>query len=513
MMVQPIRVPPPPDLDVLQADLVELALGGTIVPDSGAFEWLEAVGVARMTDDKVTIADEDWLLCALPSPSAQDLLIRTLLRDPLYRLHVDLYLSEVVVAVGLSGRWSRLEKLLFEELAVLAPRLVAMVEYVRSGNNTLEHTHWREFEPLEWEVVSLLDERCWGVSGPPHEMFPILRTQYPKFASAPVFFRSSDKLVWSIVLAAVSGEAIRIPGERLSELSGLIQQGVPLWWHHLNDGQVEVTLTTPCRIRGAIEEVPTHAFSRAVSDLVREHSALLPVHPVTTRSSFWEITAGSDIGLAFVGNSSREDWPSDQDAVLRNLPIGERLADLVGSRRSERSMADPADEALRKLADHPLYGLWIQILLIEALDRELGEETLLYAPPTHAIVKDIEAATRVYYRPRAEAAVTTRPLLELGELDDVMPRVANSVAIRTVAAFGDEAGSWAMSLALLARVGLVQTRHDRWALSTHALDRLHGGGLMTGVIRRGRNFREQLHQVLEALWHERYETVMEESHA
>jgi len=161
------------------------------------------------------------------------------------------------------------------------------------------------------------------------------------------------------------------------------------------------------------------------------------------------------------------------------------------------------------LADHPLYGFWIQTLLIEALDRELGEETLLFVPPTHMIVKDVESATRVYYRPRLGTKKQTRHLLELGTLDDVMNRIAASVSVRPVATLGDTAGPWAMSLGLLARVGIVQTRHDRWALSTHALDRLHGGGLMTGVIRRGKGFRERLHHVIEGIWRQRAETAQE----
>ena len=161
------------------------------------------------------------------------------------------------------------------------------------------------------------------------------------------------------------------------------------------------------------------------------------------------------------------------------------------------------------LADHPLFGFWLQILLLEALDRELGEETLLFAPPPHAIVGDVEAATRVYYRPRSEPNRQLQALLELGALDDVMSRVANGVGVRPVAVLGDRAGPWAMSLALLATVGITQIRHGRWTLSTHALDRLHGGGLMTGVIRRGRAFRQRLHVALEDLWRECADGVQE----
>lgn len=187
---------------------------------------------------------------------------------------------------------------------------------------------------------------------------------------------------------------------------------------------------------------------------VREWSALLPMAPSTSRASFWDIVEHGVVGLAFVGASSRDHWPSDSGRSPRGLPSGEHLADLVRARQSTRAQSDPADDALRMLADHPLYGFWIQTLLIEALDRELGEETLVFAPPTHAIVTDIESATRVYYRPRLDLTKRVRPLLELGPLDDVMGRIATSVSVRPVPTLGDPAGPWAMSLALLVQGGV-----------------------------------------------------------
>lgn len=491
---------PPSDLDALQADLVELALGGAVTPAAGVREWLEEIGAIQETDGKTVIADEDWLTCSLPSPSAGELLARTLLRDPLYRLHVDLSLAEVIAAIGVSGRWSRLEELLFGDLALLAPRLAALMDLARGQDGSFMSASWRRLDPLSEDTASLLNERCWGVAGTPEELFPILRKRYPALASVPVFVRLPAPLVMSVVSAASTGEAVRVSGQQERELVDFAEQGVPFWWRHMADGQMEVTLSAPCRTRGEAEGYSTHPYSRSVPSLVRERSALLPTNPGITRTSFWEIVETATVGLAFVGASSRDAWPSDQDGAKRALPSGEHLESLVRSRRVERGAADPADEALRMLANHPLYGFWIQILLVEALDRELGEETLLFAPPTHAIVEDVEAATRVYYRPRPDATRQVRSLLELGTLDKVMNQIATFVDVRPVGVLGDAAGTWAMSLALLGRLGIVQTRHDRWALTAYSLDRLHGGGLMTGVIRRGRRFRERLHDALEMLW-------------
>jgi hypothetical protein len=509
MTEPPISLSRPSDLDALQANLVELALGGAIAPEPGVRGWLEAIGVAGAMEGDSIVADEDWLGCSLPSRSAKDLLARTLLRDPLYRLHVDLALGEVVTAVGASGRWSRLEDLLFGELAVLAPRLVALVDLARTQGGASESAFWRQLDPLPQATTATFDERCWGITGAAEAMFPVLRTQYPALASVPVFIREADPLVIAVSLAASAGEAVRVPANHQEKLPSLARQGVPLSWRNLEDGSFEVTLSAPCRMRGTAEGVSTQPYSRGVPAIARQASALLPTHAPNTRASFWEIADSRASGLAFIGTATRDAWPSDNDASHRGLPHGGLLSNLVRSRRVEHGSSDPADDAFRSLAAHPLFGFWVQVLLVEALDRELGEETLLLAPPTHALVEDVEAATRVYYRPRSDAARKVRPLLDLGGLDDVMTRLAAPSGVHPVAALGDPAGPWAMSLALLARVGVAQTRHDRWALSAHALDRLHGGGLMTGVIRRGRTFRERLHEVLEQLWRERVELAPE----
>ena len=164
-----------------------------------------------------------------------------------------------------------------------------------------------------------------------------------------------------------------------------------------------------------------------------------------------------------------------------------------------KSHSPGADAALESLSGHLLYGFWLQILLLEALDRELGEETLILAPLTSAIVEDIEAETRVFYRPRQSSSDTTsgRDTVELGILDPVMTPIADHVGLQAVSLPYDvAAGPWSFSLRLLRSVEMVQGRHDRWTIAEHVLDRLHAGGLMTRVIRKGHDFRERLHSGL-----------------
>ncbi len=494
---------PPKDLDALQDLLVELALGGMLEKAPKCHRWLEGAGIAQATDDEHLTPTEDWLSCSLPASSPADLLTRTLLRDPLYRLHVDVLVTEVVAAVGSSGRWQRLEDLLFGDLASLAPRVSALLDSAQPPDQPARpwsEIAWRALDPLPREVSGRLDERCWGVSGSAAAMFPILRTRYPRLASVPVFIDTDDAIIGATIVAAASGEAVRLPRARRTELVEWLYRGVPLWWRPLADGSLEITLSSPCRARSQPGDAVSQPFSRGVPELARSRSAVVPSESPGRRAAFWEIVEESHVGLAFAGAESGNVWPGDDIATRRGLPRRRQLLAVGGARPSQRGEPDLPADAIRRLAEHPLFGFWLQVLLLEALDRELGDETVLLAPPTHALVDDVAGTTRVYYRPRPGAENDGWPALELGPLDEVMTQVAAALGVRTVGVLGKAFGPWSMGLALLATVGLAQTRHDRWTLSAHALDRLHGGGLMTGVIRRGKEFRERLHDVLEGLW-------------
>jgi hypothetical protein len=381
-----------------------------------------------------------------------------------------------------------------------------LVELARPDDGVWEKVCWNGLDALPPGIAALFDERCWGGSGSAQAMFPVLRARYPAYVSVPVFYDAADCVVASIVAAAAAGESVHLPAEREPDLVVLARRGLPLWYRSLGDRALEVTLSAPCRVQSEEQYLSIRPYTHGVPAHVRAGSALLTARMQGVRASFWTIAESPSCGLAFVGTCHRDRWPTDHDAASRGLPRGEDLANLVHPRRSDRGAPDRCDDALRSLSDHPLFGFWLQILLIEALDRELGAETLLLAPPTHAHVDDIAAATHLYYRPRPDAARQLPPLLALGALDDVMTLVAVAVGVRPVGVPAPAAGPWSISLALLAHIGIAQARNDRWTLSTHALDRLHGGGLMTGVIRRGRGIRERLHDVLEALWCKRADT-------
>jgi len=238
-------------------------------------------------------------------------------------------------------------------------------------------------------------------------------------------------------------------------------------------------------------------------------SRLLPAQERQEEMHFWRIAEESMEGLASTGSVAGQPWPAEEHCRRRSLPDGTHLRELASSRPARRGDRDVGDDALRALSEHPLHGFWLQLLLLEALDRELGEETVLLAPPTHAVVDDVEGSTRVFYRPRPDSRFHDRALLELGQLDEVLIRAAAALGVRSAGAIGHAEGPWSLGLSMLAQVGIVQTRHDRWTMSTHVLDRLHGGGLMSSVIRRGKAFRERLHGVLEGIWRERREATGE----
>jgi hypothetical protein len=178
---------------------------------------------------------------------------------------------------------------------------------------------------------------------------------------------------------------------------------------------------------------------------------------------------------------------------------------LRNTSRARRDSPD-ADEALLTLSHHLLFGFLLQVLLVESLDRELGEETLVLAPPTDRRVDDIEGATHVFYRPRrlvaGDGSSSQPESYELGTLDDVFSELARAVGIISIfhAYQGNDLGPWSRALRLLRSAELVVGLHDRWSIAPHVLDRLHGGGMMTAVIRRGRQFRDRIHSELLQMW-------------
>jgi hypothetical protein len=171
------------------------------------------------------------------------------------------------------------------------------------------------------------------------------------------------------------------------------------------------------------------------------------------------------------------------------------------------------------LASHPLYGLLLQLFLLEALDRELGDETLAFALPQNRKLDTPEAwaETKILYRPRMQSSEAGRDEKKgfsvLGSLDDILPILAHEVGIEGIAMPYERNGTaWSRAVYLLSTAGVIDGRPDRWTLTitTFILDRFHAGTLMKEYIRGGRAVRDQMHSVLLTLWKEKRNTEAQE---
>lgn len=467
---------PPRDLAGLEQALVDLAIHGSASSLPGEAAWFDRVGIALREGDR-WIANPDWLACTLPAPSAKEVTVRTLLRDPAYRLHVDSAVTAVCQSIGSSQRWKRLDVLLAGSLRGLAPRVASLLGGTESHGTD-----------VSWHAA---DNYCWGHAGTADVLFPLLVASADTWHGTPVYIHKAPETLVRLVVATGAGEGLRMGLEEAQRATAETDGVAPIWTRPIGTGAAEVTLAAPVHVAwpGSAPDVATRPFSLGVPMDARKHSALVGTTALGS-SSFWAVLEQDVFAYAFAGAAAGSEWPDDA-----GLPKSGELLSLVRARPSGLGRTDSADAALFQLADHPLYGLWLQLLLLEALDRELGEETLLFAVPPGS-----RESVRMLYRPRRQRGEARASMRDLGELDAVIDRVAGRVGLTTVGALGEVRGTWTLGLGLIRQVGLVQQTEERWALSGHVLDRLHGGGLMTGVIRRGKRVRETLHGVLNGLW-------------
>jgi hypothetical protein len=313
-------------------------------------------------------------------------------------------------------------------------------------------------------------------------------------------------LIANLVQAAQQGEGVYCGRNTLSELRQLVVSGVPLRWTVVPDGSLVAGLVSRVDYCGDLTLEPNmRAFPGGIPQRAQTSICANPKRPHSCEE-IWRMPAPPGQMVAYIGVDSRaSSWPEKTCKHVPDrfqLPMAELLHRLAKTRRS----SPDSDTALARLAHHPFFGFWVQVLLLEALDRELGEESLILAPMMSTIVEDIEGSTRVFYRPRLRSTevIIHRDTREIGSLDRVMNDLAFNTGLgRVYLPFGCAEGPWSLGLRLMRSVGLIQGRHDRWTLMDHILDRLHTSGMMTGVIRKGQTLREHLHSTLESLWNQR----------
>lgn len=506
----------PEDLSHLENELIHLASFGGLTGDSVYCAWYESVGIARKEQDSLAIIPE-WAIQSLPASSGIDLLRRTVLRDPLYRLHIDLLIASTLHTIGVTERWDRLEELLVGPLQPFAPRLVSLLEWMtrRAGRPS-----W-ELAAGEWQRADLLaeadraltaswDKQLWG-SSKPSEVFPLLEELYVPLLGIPICpdregtCKEARSILLNVITAASRGEAFVVNEQGFDHLENLCQAGVPLRLADHGPRHRMATLMEPVTWVGDREsDCETVPFVSPLPDSTRQ-SCVIASSSAELNSNAWRvIECQSPLyappGIPPTAASWPQAYPPGRPAWSA-LPTLEELSQIP----RPRSSSPGADTALRSICDHPLMGFWFQLLLLEALDRELGDETLILAPPVDRRVSDIEAATLVLYRPRKQQDSSNgnnRRVATLGALDEVLTRLSRELGLHPLPlAINTSTGIWSFSLRMLRNAQLVKDRYDRWVLHPDALDRLHGGGLMKDVIRRGKGFRDQrLHGVLTTLW-------------
>jgi hypothetical protein len=498
--------------------------GGARIPRIAA-EYLRFIGVVGIDDlDEWVWPTPQFVERALPANDPTDLLRRALIRDPKYRLHVDLALCSVIHAVAVSERWRRFEELLFGGCKTVAPRLLQLLSWlsavngasIRTVSSQIQQAIYSKTDPAfrDW------DQQLWGESRSPADLFPLLLDLYVPLYEQPMHvsatFGLNGKLLASLMNAAAEGEGLRLSADQLQDLRALQDFGLPVHVEQRGDHMLRAFLV------GAVEFGSDEAdrigdfddVHWAVPRIARVSSVL----PALQDRPRWSIARETEVYAPISVADAEPRWPEQalSDAPPWNQLPGSLVISTAAKRRKD---SENADEALLQVAQHPLYGFLLQLFLLEALDRELGEETLALALPQNRKLETAEdwAETQLLYRPRDESD-SSQPaeregFLVLGSLDEVLPIIGRECGIKGIAnPYHSNGMPWSRAVYLLSTAGIVDGRPHNWRLTitTFVLDRLHSGTLMKDIIRGGRLFRDQLHQVLAELWKEHTRKVQEE---
>jgi hypothetical protein len=522
----------PPSITAVEGNLEDLSRLGGIASSCPYSHWLHIVGAVQdCPNGEWLYTDVNWLVAATPASGPLDLLRRTAVLDPQYRFHLDILLAQVLHTIGSSARWSRFEELVFGPLLGFAPRFVQLLGYAATAVNTnlrdLSSTSWQKLvdkvEGNEHGIFQSWDRDLWGdVPGGAAAIFPLLVDLYVPLRQQGctvaideyLLDGATGELLMGITERARFGEGMTLAADSEPLLRTLLDLGLPIRESApaglSADRRPIVGLVEPIRViwsgsqAARFEGTPLSGIDRAALK-----SAQIDGSTVASSAGlvegFWTVVERSFAATAFPGLKVSEGWPTNPSPapVWAQIPPAGHLMAIASARRESAE----ADQALFVLARHLLFGLLLQTLLLESLDRELGYESLALtpSPPNERGVSDI----RVFYRPTREHNPSaderiTPQTYEIGTFDDVVDSIAAVLGITPagITFTGEGRGFWTMGLELLASLGLVNlsASKDRWILHADVLDRLHGGGLMSGVLRKGKGVRDRIRSHLQDLW-------------
>jgi hypothetical protein len=522
------------NLPELLKTLEMLAIHGTSRCSAQFDKWLSFAGIVTLTDDQQwMMPTQGWLTYCLPAQNQEDLLRNSLIRDSMYRMHLDLAIGSVLQAIGKAERWKRLEELLTGKFLPFCPRFIQLLEWLSERNgisiDRLTDNHWskadRDLNGESIHLFSAWDRELWGAEGQAAVLFPLLESLYIPLIEKPVHIHidpenysdQTQRLVAVLMAAAEQGEGVVMPSSFEQDAKFLQEHGLPTRIFTTGPGIQQKVL---CLIGATTIEESTYHAEKSLSQKHIPSSIPPSVKQAAKLALNKQEMEGADSLIdsfernnpirAFISISDEWTiWPTeakDEELLPPNKVLPkQKIINKIGHPRSKSL---EADEALLRIGSHSYFGFLLQLLLLEALDRELGEETLILVPPTFVRLEDIEKETKVFYQPK-QAGVTeneenTLWSFNLGLVDEVIDQTAKNVGIsQVVMPYKTRWGPWSRGLHLFRTAEIMVGLPDRWALAPHVLDRLHGGGLMSAIIRKGRIFRGKIHEALKTLWKEK----------
>lgn len=511
------------DADLKQLSLSLLCLvkyGKAHIPEIWA-PWIEEHGVGYLKNDSDTFTAYDcWLNNVIDAHDLTDMLRRTMIRDFRYRFYLDLSISSILQNIGAGERWQRLENLLFGEFYSFSPKFVQIMELVaddltKKPNNLVEHD-WAEFKKKQNfnnGIYQEWDSQLWGECRVQTDLFSLLGKLYMPIVNQPAVItenslsENSAKLMSNIINAAKQKEGCFV--ENLEALNELKLQGLSIRDVSDNHGRAIAYLTAKtCLVLNA-EIGNTQSFtsvelempSACHDSLVVSRNEIVNKEPLT----FWNADVKKIVPIA---QDNSKSWSEVIDKKLSLLPDLQLLKRVGRPRR----LSEEVDNALLKLTDHRVYGLIIQIFLLEALDCEMGGETLIFPSPkisdeTGAYIQD-----QVLYRPPKKQSETEfKGFLLIGHLEDVFMQIGRTFNVKDISIPFITEYKWGEIINLMISAELLEMQHDRLTIAETLFDRLYGGTLMRDVIRRGKNCRDQIHNCLTGIWEKMDKSTKENS--
>ena len=448
----------PSDPQDLLAALNALALTGQVKPDCALLPWLASVQLVTPEG----VVDHRWLNL-LPAMSDRDLIRIGLLRDPGYRWHLECGVTLALTAMAQAGNWRRLEEVLTGPLKGSAGRIagILMAQQVRTGRapNELRAADWASIDPPgceEWDL------HLWGHSRI-IDALPVIMESYPRFATSPVGWGDQDELVFGLIpeygcTPQTVIDCVLSP----DRMTALYLAGCPIVPLSLRDGSA-TAWTMLYGIDGKLLDGEARI------------------------GQFWDALEGRTI-LAMPGAETFDDQPPQWQSQMiesNKLPREESLRRL-----------DTA--AVIRVAADPVHGLLLQLLIQDALDGELRQDRIALCPVLDDNRASLVDSTLVLYRPMDRPDDLTRPMRNLGRLDQVLGKLASLVGFWPIpATLISQPSTWTVAFTRLVYLDWISDNGQRWHLANEVFDRLHAAGLMQEVIRRARLYRE--HRMLPAL--------------